>query len=1061
DVIAEKKKLKQACDAELKQAGLLREQLKELELQALQCETKRDAALGKLGNFVDLSVPTSQSEVDNEVISTWPSASPEEHLSHDCGRRLLSHEDLLWRIGGYDPDRGCKVAGSRGYFLEDTGVLLSQALVSYGLAFLRARGYRAVQPPYFMRKDLMAGVAQLDDFDQQLYKVTKGEQGDATEEGDKYLIATSEQPLCAFHAKEVLNAEALPLRYAGVSTCFRIELGKAGRENRGIFRVHQFEKVEQFCITAGDPELSGEMHSEMLRCAEEFYQSLEIPYRVVKVVSGELNDAATMKYDLEGWFAGQGQYRELVSCSNCTDFQSRALDIRYRPAGSQDKQRLRHVHMLNSTLTASGRCLCCMLEAFQTPDGVRIPSVLVPFTGGIDFLPFVRTPRQVGTVPKTGVEEAPVTEGEPKPKSLSRIQELEEKLLHSPYVTGFEASKADLHAINSILDEVSECSTVDGAHAFVHQPGARPLDLRDFALWTTAANAHCSWSDYGASKIAAMAARCDVSLGSFLSIEFQAKFLHGGKSLQLAEKSLYPVMFSMADEGSDIEESQGQRKAEVIPDAVDHFLGRLLDSIKSSNIPDINRLYETDFNQLTEKYYNKTKWPSAYAVADALGHGEALFLILYKELYYRHIYARLNPVLFEDRIGSWKNYTQLLDLMIENLSDGEDLGIALPAQWLWDILDEFVYHYQTYSTYCHKAAKLQKEADVKQLVDNPAVFETTKVLSYLHQLVRYSLIEEWLANPDGGNGQGAAFTDESTRLIGYFALMQLLRMHSLLGDYRLAMETIENIDFRAEVPLFYRIPACHVTVFYYMGFAYMMMRRYVDASRTFQDILVFLSKISTVNSLSYQYDQMLKKQDQMYVLLLICNALCPQPLDESLEKPIREKHADKQMRLQQGNEACFEDLFSYACPKFVAASMPDLENLENFTANEAHQRQLTLFLQEVRQQQALPTIGSYMKLYTSLQTSKLAQLCEMDGEGLRDQLMCVMHKTRQLVHQRVGTPLDGELNPCGEVEFYLDGDMVHINAQKPQRPHADVFLEHIRKFQDILKRADKIEKPSN
>lgn len=517
----------------------------------------------------------------------------------------------------------------------------------------------------------------------------------------------------------------------------------------------------------------------------------------------------------------------------------------------------------------------------------------------------------------------------------------------------------------------------------------------------------------------------------------------------------------MGDEGdSDFEEGQ-VRKAEVIPDAVDHFLGSLLDSIKSSNIPEINKLYETVFNQLTERYYNKTKWPSAYAVGEALGQNEALFLILYKELYYRHIYARLNPVSFEDRVGSWKNYTQLLDLMIENLSDGEDLGIQLPAQWLWDILDEFVYHYQTYSTYCHKTAKMQKEKEVKELRDNPGIFETTKVLNYLHQLVRFSLIEEWLADPEGGNGQGAAFTDESTRLIGYFALMQLLRMHSLLGDYRLAMETIESIDFRAEVPLFYRIPACHVTVFYYLGFAYMMMRRYVDASRTFQDILVFLSKISAVNSLSYQYDQMLKKQDQMYVLLLICNALCPQPLDESLEKPIREKHADKQMYLQQGVEGYFEDWFSYACPKFVAASMPDLENLDNFNANEAHQRQLHLFLQEVRQQQALPTIGSYMKLYTSLQTSKLAQLCEMDGEGLRDQLMCVMHKTRQLVHQKEDTPLDGALQPCGEVEFYLDGDMVHINAQKPQRPHADVFLEHIVKFQDILKRADRLEKTSS
>ncbi|CAJ1330532.1 unnamed protein product [Effrenium voratum] len=203
----------------------------------------------------------------------------------------------------------------------------------------------------------------------------------------QYLIATSEQPLCAMHAKEILEEDRLPLRYAGLSTCFRTELGKAGKENRGIFRVHQFEKVEQFCLTAGDLVESTKMHEEMLRCAEEFYQALGIPYRVVNVVSGELNDAAIKKFDLEGWFAGQGQYRELVSCSNCTDFQSRALDVRCK----KDK-RLQHVHMLNATLVAAGRCICCLLEVYQTPTGVRVPPALVPFMGGLDFLPFVREP---------------------------------------------------------------------------------------------------------------------------------------------------------------------------------------------------------------------------------------------------------------------------------------------------------------------------------------------------------------------------------------------------------------------------------------------------------------------------------------------------------------------------------------------------------------------------------------------------------------------------------------------------------------------------------------------
>merc|ERR1711972_837739 len=280
-------------------------------------------------------------------------------------------------------------------------------------------------------------------------------------------------------------------------------------------------------------------------------------------------------------------------------------------------------------------------------------------------------------------------------------------------------------------------------------------------------------------------------------------------------------------------------------------------------------------------------------------------------------------------------------------------------------------------------------------------------------------------------------------------------MQTMLGDYRLALKTIQYIDFQAEVPLFYKVSACHVTLYYYMGFAYMMQRRYVDAIKTFSDILVFLSKTSGVNSLSYQYGQIVKKQDQMYALLLICLTLCPQPVDEAIEKKLNDTHAEKQARLQRGELLCFEELFSYACPKFVSGALPiELDVGDSFNANEAHQRQLKLFLQEVREQKFLPKISSYMKLYTAIKTSKLSQLCEMDEEGLRDQLMCVMHKTHQRV-RREGAPLDGEIKPCSEVEFYLDGDMVHINATRIERPHSDVFLEQILKYQDILRKMDK------
>merc|ERR1719198_593174 len=318
-----------------------------------------------------------------------------------------------------------------------------------------------------------------------------------------------------------------------------------------------------------------------------------------------------------------------------------------------------------------------------------------------------------------------------------------------------------------------------------------------------------------------------------------------------------------SEDGSEGSDYAPQARREQIPDAVDHFLGSLLSALQTRNIPEIHRLYEDTFNKLTDKHYKGTKWPSVETVADQVST-HPLFLILYKELYYRHMFSRGISVTFEDRKGSWENYCKLLDLITSDLQDGETLTVGLPPQWIWDILDEFVYHYQTYCMFRSKAVKIQRYKEIQEIKENPEVFHTTRVLMYLETLVKSSKIEAYLASPE--ENQGPSSKDETTRLLGYFSLMQLLRMHSLLGDYHLAMQTIDCIDIHQEVPLFYKIPACHVTLYYYMGFAYLMMRRYSDSIRTFSDILVFLSKTSGVNSLSYQYDAMVKKQDQMYAL---------------------------------------------------------------------------------------------------------------------------------------------------------------------------------------------------
>jgi len=199
------------------------------------------------------------------------------------------------------------------------------------------------------------------------------------------LIATSEQPISAYHQGEWLEPAHLPIKYGGYSSCFRKEAGAHGKDTRGIFRVHQFDKVEQFCIT--EPEKSWEMLEQMTTTSKDFFQSLGIPYRVVTIVSKELNNAASKKYDLEGWFPSFAEHRELVSCSNCTDYQSRALEIRFRSKNVEEKQ---FVHMLNGTLCATSRAICAILENYQTADGIVVPEVLRSYMGGLELIKFVK-----------------------------------------------------------------------------------------------------------------------------------------------------------------------------------------------------------------------------------------------------------------------------------------------------------------------------------------------------------------------------------------------------------------------------------------------------------------------------------------------------------------------------------------------------------------------------------------------------------------------------------------------------------------------------------------------
>ncbi|KAL6521841.1 hypothetical protein OROGR_018410 [Orobanche gracilis] len=346
--------------------------------KALEIEELHSILLSKLelvGNLVHDSVPVSNDEENNAVVRAWGEKRTEPNLKN--------HVELVELLDIVDLKKGAIVAGARGYYLKGAGVRLNQALIRFGRKFLKKRGFSSLQPPYAMKKDIMGKCAQLAQFDEELYKVT----GDGD---DKYLIATAEQPLCAYHMNTYMDPEVLPLRNAGYSSCFRKEAGSHGRDTLGIFRVHQFDKVEQFCITGPNGNDSWDMHEEMIQNSEEFYQMLKLPYRVVSIVSGALNDAAAKKYDLEAWFPASNTYRELVSCSNCTDYQSRKLEIRFAQKSNEETEQ--YCHLLNSTLTATQRTMCCILENYQREDGVEVPEVLQPYMGGKKFIPFQALP---------------------------------------------------------------------------------------------------------------------------------------------------------------------------------------------------------------------------------------------------------------------------------------------------------------------------------------------------------------------------------------------------------------------------------------------------------------------------------------------------------------------------------------------------------------------------------------------------------------------------------------------------------------------------------------------
>lgn len=336
-----------------------------LEKEVVNEEEKEHEYLLRLPNMLHDSVPVGLGENDNLQIRTW--GTPQTFSF-----QVKNHIDLALDLDLVDIERAGKVAGSRFFYLKNELVLLDMALMSFAMEELFKKGYTPIEPPYLMRREAYEGVTALGDFEDVLYKI---------ENEDLYLIATSEHPMAAMFQNEVLLEQKMPIKLAGISTCFRKEAGAHGKDTRGIFRTHQFNKIEQFIFCT--PEQSWQLHEELILNAENLIQKIGLPYRIVNVCTGDIGTVAAKKYDIEAWMPAMNAYREIVSCSNCTDYQARRLNVRFREKeGAHTKG---FVHTLNSTAIATGRTIVAILENFQQEDGsIVVPEPLTKYMGDID-----------------------------------------------------------------------------------------------------------------------------------------------------------------------------------------------------------------------------------------------------------------------------------------------------------------------------------------------------------------------------------------------------------------------------------------------------------------------------------------------------------------------------------------------------------------------------------------------------------------------------------------------------------------------------------------------------
>ncbi|KAK4956184.1 hypothetical protein LTR66_013344 [Elasticomyces elasticus] len=398
----------------------------------------------------------------------------------------------------------------------------------------------------------------------------------------------------------------------------------------------------------------------------------------------------------------------------------------------------------------------------------------------------------------------------------------------------------------------------------------------------------------------------------------------------------------------------------------------------------------------------------------------------------------------ETKYASYDAYCNLFHYILN--SDGP-VDIEVPSYfWAWDVIDEFIYQFNSFCAYRQKVALQGNNTEEIQLLrDSPNTWGCYSVLNVLYSLIQRSQINEQLAAQNRGENPSDYAGEYGNRplykMLGYFSIIGLLRVHCLLGDFSLALKTLDDIELNKKA-MFARVMAAHFTTYYYVGFSYMMMHRYADAIRMFTHILIYVSRTKNFQK-NAQYDSITKKNDQMYALVAICVAFQPTRLDDTIHTALREKYGEQFTRMQRGGPETlpiFEELFRAACPRFITPTPPDFDNPQvNIDPVDHH---CAIFMEEVKNNMFSPTVRSYLKLYTTMDLKKLAGFLEVDAETLRMWLLVNKQRSRQIRHVEGGL-LDGDMTSSSDLDYAMQSDLIHVSEAKVGRRLVDWYLRNL------------------